>query len=303
MQTKKFNIDSGWQVLLSDVGIDPADLLRRARLPEDLFHRKDAALEPDDFFRFWQAMEESFDDPTFPLKLVSAFSAETFDPAVFAAFCSPNLNTALQRLSRFKPLLAPMKLHVSVDREQTGVEVEYPEGCTLPATFAATEMLFFVHLARTGTRKEVVPLAVETPVDLPAINMYSQAIGVIPVIGERVKVVFAANDASCPFVAANEKMWEHFEPMLRQRLADLDNSASFTERVRAVLLELLPSGQSSIQAVANRLLISSRTLQRRLNKEGTNYQTVLNQVREQLARHYLTQTEMNGAQISYLLGY
>jgi AraC-like DNA-binding protein len=303
MQTSKFSIDSGWKLLLSDAGLNPAEVLRRAQLPEDLFNRKDAALEPNDFFRLWLAIEEEFSEPTFPLRLVSAFSAEAFDPAVFAAFCSPNLNTALQRLSRFKPLLAPMRLHIAVDQQQTSVTVEYPQSCTIPASFAATEILFFVCLARSGTRKEIVPLAVETPVALPAIETYNQEIGTMPTIGERVKVVFTANDAAAPFVAANEKMWEYFEPALQKRLSKLSEAASFSERVHACLLEMLPGGQSKMNEVARKLMVSPRTLQRKLAEEGISYQGVLNSVRERLARHYLTNSDMNTAQISYLLGF
>lgn len=82
-------------------------------------------------------------------------------------------------------------------------------------------------------------------------------------------------------------MWDIFEPELSQRLADLEEEASFTRRAQAVLLEGLPSGQFSMDEVARRLGVSTRTLQRRLQVEGTRFKTVVGNTRRRLACHYL----------------
>ena len=79
--------------------------------------------------------------------------------------------------------------------------------------------------------------------------------------------------------------------------------APMIDRVRNALLELLPSGRGSIEDVARQLAMSRRTLQRRLQGEGTSFQIVLNGLREELANHYLQNSTMSGAEISYLLGF
>jgi AraC-like DNA-binding protein len=122
-------------------------------------------------------------------------------------------------------------------------------------------------------------------------------------VGKRNSLTFSAFDARRPFLTENEPMWNFFEPELRRRLSDLECEASFTHRVRSSLLELLPSGQNSIEAVASKLTVSKRTLQRRLSEESTNFQVELNKIREKLARHYLSHSELSGAQISFLLGF
>jgi AraC-like DNA-binding protein len=98
-------------------------------------------------------------------------------------------------------------------------------------------------------------------------------------------------------------MWSIFEPALRKRLADLGASATTAERVRATLLEGLPSGKVGMDDVARRLALSKRTLQRRLEEEGTSYQDVLRATREALAVHYLERTDVPSAEISFLLGF
>ena len=56
-------------------------------------------------------------------------------------------------------------------------------------------------------------------------------------------------------------------------------------------------------ATARRLGTGQRNLQRRLRDGDTCFQAIASDTREQLARHYLTNTNMAGDEISFLLGY
>lgn len=132
---------------------------------------------------------------------------------------------------------------------------------------------------------------------------YTEYFGVPVQHGPTPRISFSAEDAARPFLTANEKMWEFFEPELKRRLADLVQSATTEERVGAALLELLPSGATSIEAVAKKLGTSSRTLQRRLKEEGQRFQNLLDRTRESLAKYYLKTSSMTGAEISFLLGF
>ena len=114
---------------------------------------------------------------------------------------------------------------------------------------------------------------------------------------------FSAEDARRPFLTANRGMWAFFEPALRHRLHDLDRQATMTERVRSALLEALPAGDLAMDAVCRKLGVSTRTLQRRLRDEGSSFQKTLDEVRQSLAQHYLQQSAMTGAEISFLLGF
>ena len=58
-----------------------------------------------------------------------------------------------------------------------------------------------------------------------------------------------------------------------------------------------------MEDVARKLVLSKRTLQRRIEAEGTSYQRILKETREALARHYLQKTELPAAEISFLLGF
>ena len=299
-----YTVSLGWKVLLRDLGIQPIEVLRRAGLPEDLFARKNAVLDTAEYFRFWYALEESADDPLLPLRIGSAISVEAFDPPIFAALCSPDLNTALQRIARHKKLLCPMALHVSVNDRSTMLEIEWLDvTAEPPGSLIAVELVFFVQLARIATRQRICPLDVLAPLQLKPENDYTEYFGV-PVRQTRLPtIVFSGADAQQPFLTANEKMWEFFEPGLKKRLSELEESATIAERVHAVLLELLPGGTPSIDAVSSKLFVSPRTLQRKLRQEGMSFQDLLHKTREKLATYYLRTSSLSGAEISFLLGF
>ncbi len=86
-------------------------------------------------------------------------------------------------------------------------------------------------------------------------------------------------------------------------MSELEAGTTAEERVRASLLERLPTGAGSMGAVAHDLALSTRTLQRRLRDEGTTFQGVLNYTRESLALHYLAESDMPAGEIAFLLGY
>lgn len=294
----------GWPLILRELGVEPRMVLSHAGLPEDLFVRPQARLAPADYHRLWSSLEELLGSPAFAVDLLDRdFPAEAFDPPLFAAFCSPNLTTAVARIARFKPLLGPLALEITRPKGDLRITLACDDEAALPRALVISELAFFVYLGRRGTRRHICPLKITAPGNYdawPELNSYFSR-PVAP--GPRISVRIAAADAEQPFLTSNAGMWQFFEPELQCRLADLNTAEDITGRVRSALLELLPSGASSIETVAKRLAMSKRTLQRRLKDEGTHYQAVLGAVRERLAKHYLTRSTISGAEIAYLLGF
>ena len=297
-------INPGWRILLRDLGISPANVLRRARLPGNLFARDGASLNTEEYFRLWRGIEEESGDPTLPIRIGRTMSVEAFDPPIFAALCSPDLNTALARIALYKKLICPMALHVERDAGKTTLKIEWLDAtATPPSSLVGVELVFFVQLARLATRAEIRPLRLTTPQPPTPPRAFADYFGVTVQRGTAHSITFSAADARRPFLTSNDKIWRFFEPELRKRLSELDETATITDRVRGLLLELLPSGQASLNVVATRLGVSTRTLQRQLNSEKVAFQSVLSKTREQLARHYLKSPRISGAEISFLLGY
>lgn len=304
MRSDTYALDSTWRPLIKDLGVSAADVLRRAGLPEDLLAQPEVRLESAAFHRFWRALGEELADPLFPLRVCQAVRSEAFSPALFAALCSPNFLVAVQRIARYKALVAPVHLRVADGTDGMTLDLEWPDlAHQPPASLAVTELLFFVTLARMGTREPVRPLWLCTPEPPGPAAAYSEFLGVDIRPGPRHRIGFASEDARRPFLTTNESLWESFEPRLRARLAELDAAVTVGHRVRAVLLEALPGGQGDMDAVSRKLMMSRRTLQRHLDAEGSSFAGLLRETRQALAQHYLDNTRLPAAEIAFLLGF
>ncbi|WP_372366180.1 AraC family transcriptional regulator ligand-binding domain-containing protein [Candidatus Uabimicrobium sp. HlEnr_7] len=303
-QTAKFPVDPAWRVTLKDLGIEESNILRRAQLPNDLFSRENFLLTTQQYFRLWESLGELFSSPIFPLQLGQTVPAESFNPSVFAALCSPCLNIAMKRLSHYQQLIGPLILTINEDEKTTTVSfdclyTDYP----MPDIFIATKFVFLVHLVRLATRENIKPLFISSTTRLLNHSDYTQYFGITPMHSSENKLQFCNNDAKRPFLTENQNMWQFFEPELKKRLTEMDTKTPFSLRVHSCLFKLLPSGFSSVDDVAEKLAISKRSLQRYLNNENTNFQVELKNVRERLAKHYLTTTSLSNTQISFLLGF
>ena len=305
LHSQKYNLGKGWRALLKDLDISVQDVLRHAQLPLDLLLRKTPAVTADEYFRFWEGLARvTKNEPTFALRLARNINAETTDPAIIAFLSSSNLNIALRRIAHYKPIVAPVRLDVEQNDRQTILTFAgLPQNGTLPELFVAFELVFWVQLARIATREQMNPETVHVSLDLSELDAFEGFLGRRIRRDDVNSVAFSAQDAQKPFLTANHAMWSILEPAFDKRMEDLARDASFRDRVRACLLEMLASGHYSMAHVASELAISSRTLQRRLRQEGTTFQKILDELREELARHYLASTDYSSAEISFLLGF
>jgi AraC-like DNA-binding protein len=106
----------------------------------------------------------------------------------------------------------------------------------------------------------------------------------------------------------------HPLPAVNQELAiandrimgDFDRSLtdnSIIARVRRAVMDRLTSGKPSAQEVARALAVAPRTLQRKLQEEGTTFQEVSDEVRKELALQYVESGEYDLSVVTYLTGF
>ena len=225
----------------------------------------------DDYHALYEAVEAETDDPTVALRAGKVVSIELFDPALFAAICSPDMNTAATRLGQFKRLVGQFSLEVDVGADQTSIRYRCKHRLDVPQTKGLSEMVLLVAFARRATRHAIVPRRL-TAQSLPLeVAPYAEYFGCPIDVGPAYTVAFAARDASRPFLTHNARMWETFEPTLRRRMSQANEQRTTSDAVEAALFELLPSGRTRLQDAAKELGMGTRTLQRRLASENTSW--------------------------------
>lgn len=115
---------------------------------------------------------------------------------------------------------------------------------------------------------------------------------------------FSKDALDLPVIYADQRLLEILQPYC-DRVAALRGgpTASFRMIVENEIQKLLPYGQARIDAIANAVGISSRSLGRRLAEEGTSFSDVLDDLRRALSLQYLAEPGLSIEQITHLLGY
>jgi AraC-like DNA-binding protein len=106
-----------------------------------------------------------------------------------------------------------------------------------------------------------------------------------------------------PLPQANEKLLAMLLEHATRLLSEINQHQRITDQVKNLLRLMLKDRPPSSAFIAEKLAISSRTLQRKLGEEGTHYKDVLNELRLELALYFLKNTDLSLDNIAYELGY
>ncbi len=119
---------------------------------------------------------------------------------------------------------------------------------------------------------------------------------------ETAEAVITADSLDATPLQANPMAAALAEQQCNELAARMGGRGSTTRAVRREILAT-PGEFPPLAAVARRLHVSERGLRRRLAAEGTSFRSVLDQVRETLARAYLRDTRLQIEEIAERLGY
>jgi AraC-like DNA-binding protein len=92
---------------------------------------------------------------------------------------------------------------------------------------------------------------------------------------------------------------EHADALVRS----LESSKSTRGRVESLLTPVLHTGETGMDAVAAKMGLSRQALFRRLKGEGATFEKVLDELRRQMALHYLSGKKVSVNETAYLVGF
>ncbi|WP_172145762.1 AraC family transcriptional regulator [Pseudomonas tumuqii] len=105
------------------------------------------------------------------------------------------------------------------------------------------------------------------------------------------------NPEHCP------STWHQLLAICERELEHLTRTRSLRERITRMLGPLLHGREPDLQEVAASLQLPTWTLRRKLAEEGTQFRSILNETRRDLAMAYIRDTELAFGEIAYLLGF
>lgn len=143
----KYILDGQYGKYLEMLGVHVGEALKKAGVPEDLFSHRNPVLDERDYYCFMEAVASQVTDPQLPVTIASSDNIESFSPPIFAAYCSKNPRECMERLSRYKRIIAPMRYEITDCENTVMIEIAASrEELHMPQFLIETEMIFLVHM-------------------------------------------------------------------------------------------------------------------------------------------------------------
>ena len=290
---------------LEHLGLQPAAVLRQARLPSTLHLSASGLVTTSQLFAIWKSVEELTADPGFAFRMVAASDTSGHQPAFLAATYAADFRDAIFRVGRFKGLGACELFRFDERHGEFAITkdwvhaVEPEPGILIDLTFA-----YLLALGRKGTGQDIKPLRIDFARSGPKTDLHADYFG-CPVRFEAPcnKMVLRSSDMDRPFPGHNAEFLDLLTPALSAALGELRAESTIGEQVKVVLKRMLASGRPEVADVARDLGMSERTLQRRITDEGATFRALLVEARQELGRRLLSDASMAIEEVACLLGY
>jgi AraC-like DNA-binding protein len=302
---KHFRFSGSTLQRLEELGVRAPAVLRRAGLPQALINQPRVLLNTEELFALWRAVGEVSTDPSIGLLLGTETKTERFHPIGLAALSSENFGSAIDQMARYKQLTCPEEILQEKDDEEWSIQFRWLLADEVePPVLIECCFAWVLSTARVGTGTRISPVRVEFVQPRTHVKTIERHFGCPVVCGTpRNAIIFRATDANRPFVTRNAELLGILAPQFDEELKEENGDENFIERVRIAIQQRLTGRRPTIEDIADALHISSRTLQRRLQDDGSSFQRVLDEARHQLARHYLNNSVLELNEAAYLLGY
>lgn len=291
--------------LVEQLGGDPGGLLTQARLRPSLLGNADAHIPLRTVSGLLERAAAELDCPDFGLRLASMQRIDILGPIALIAQHSPTAAAAIHGIAHYMPAYSPALKIGLTDHRNGRARLWFTVAAPMPSTVQIQELGVGVSygvfrlLVGADFRPTEVAFA-HSPASSPV--TYRAFFG-CPV---RFDAEYHGFDLPA---AVLERARPRSNPQVRDLAARyLETTTDLTEQdlpgqVRDLVIRMLPTGQASWANVAAHLGISGRTLQRWLAAHDTTFETLLDEVRRERARHYLSNTRLGSAQIATMLGY
>lgn len=221
---------------------------------------------------------------------------------------SDTLEAALECLLRYKNLLVPY-LSFELRREQEffllAASSDESLGFTRTRTHNDVVVATMVAIGRSLVGGELPLRAVRFRHSQPTDTSRYQTFFACPLeFGYPCNELEMAMDAlDLPLVSAYPKYHERLCRLADQQLQQLSRASGFSARVRQLLAQRLGTPEAGIDAIADSLGMTARTLQRHLAAERVRFVELRDELRHHRARELLGDPDLPMARIADMLGF
>jgi AraC-like DNA-binding protein len=246
------------------------------------------------------------EDPHIGISLGAEFKISDFGVLGYAVLSSSTMSQAREIWSKYSSLnegISSRTNTVSGDTWVSEIEDTLVLGELLP--FAVEEFASrTIELATCLTNRPFPILEMQLTYDPPDdMTAYDRRFNCpISFNQPRNLIFFDVDHLNDPISLANEEVFKLCERQCQLLASKMSDGTMLLQQIRATLVNN-PGEFPSLEGMAKKMKMGSRTLRRRLAKEDLKYQQILDDTRKELAIQYLEHTTLTPKEIGFLLGY
>jgi len=294
-----------WKAL-QDSGVAADEVFTKAGLDPALLRDPVARYPFAGMTRLWNLAVETTGDPCFGLKAIQFWHPTTLHALGFAWFASANLKEGFERIVRYMRVVgtaAVARLEHMGGEFRFYLQLQPDAPRPAPAAIDATAAMI-VGMCRASFAPTFVPRYVWIAHPRSACTEKLEAYFKAPIEydAEQVGILIGEREATAALPTSSPELAHANEKVILDYLARLDRTR-VAPQLKAKLVDALPSGTPEVEHLASALNMSLRSLQRKLQEEGTSYNTLLDETRRELAACYIDDRQLSISEISYLLGF
>ena len=298
---------TGYFVVAEQLGLDVTPLLRRVGLTRSMMSNPEQMLPARSVVQLLEDSASASGCVTFGLRMAAERRVSDIGIVSLLLVHQPTLRGSLEVLGEFRNRL---NSHLSLQIEEQGETVFLRQHFALnPPIFSrqVNDAALGVHykLCRTIMGDEWRPQSVCLNYERPASPhraIYDRLFDCPVQFGSDFDgIIVDASDMSRQLPRWEAALAGHARDLVRATIDPGDRTTA--DEVEQSIRLSMPSGRATFGGVADALGMSARTLQRRLDREGTSFGNLLDRVRAQQVSQHLANRRLRLTDVAHLLGY
>jgi len=295
-----------WNIL-EEYGQDPASVFKAVKLDPELMYKPGARHRLDKIAALWDEMDRRIPDPCFGLTAATNWHPSHFGILGYAMLTSSSLRTTLGRLIRFHGVISSAnfgELHEDQDKGTLTFNLVYRDEKPYPRPREDAALAWILSALRINYQQDFAPIAVSLRHTRPDCSeKYAEFFQAPITFGAKDSGFVLSLEQADRFLPSGNKNLAAFNDQMMSRYLEELKDEELSHRVQKIIVELLPCGNASIEAVAEKLSLSTRSLQRALREEGTTFISLLNKTRQEIAKRYVQDMRHDLTEVAFLLGF
>lgn len=288
------------------LGLDPAHMLSKVGLDHACLQSDDIRVPEASFANLLEVSATQFNNAALGLLMGADWRLSDFGPISLALQHQTSLAAALATLKEYQHLLSSTVVvdtishgHLAIVQLNLDTERDAPGRHPTELGIAALQSLCRHQLGASWR-----PGSVHFTHSAPASNLKHQAILGCDVVfnSDFDGIVLSKDELQRARIGHDPAMEQHARFFL-DTLTPEGNPTSIAQQVHRAIQSLLPHGKHHIDQVAQSIGLTTRSLQRQLEDEGTSYQRALGTVRARAATRALKNTQLSISDVATLSGF